>query len=437
MTTSNPSVTTAVQNLAATVLVSADTHVGPTMAQLRPYCDRGHLDDFDAFASNLERGELAAPAIGSPASPATGVIERVMWNLQTEGHHDMTARLRDYDADGVAAGVLFHGSLNGMPIPFQTDQLSLELTPGELQGVGLQIYNRWLADECASNPSRHIGLAQIPFWDIDATVREVRWAKEAGLRGINFPSMRLGLPEYDQPHWDPLWAAAQDLGLPLVNHGGGSPQQLTGPGGVAMHEIENGEFFGRRSVWWLLFAGVFERFPGLKLVLTEQPGTWFHDVARRLDSVYFNMAARVVQEYLPLLPSEYMHRQVFIGGSFLSHTEVLDAIEHDYVDNVMWGSDYPHPEGTYLYPGSAVHGDEPGACNKAHLRMTFAGTPESVIRAICGFNAARVYDLDLDRLGEIARDIDAPTPAEMATGLDHVPLDADNTHAFRTRGPWS
>ena len=97
-------------------------------------------------------------------------------NLRTPGHHDPAARLADYDHDGVAAGVMFHGSMNMEPIPFISSGLGKAKTydDRDLAGVGMKIYNRWLADFVAGSPHRHIGLAYLPMWDVDAAVAEVR-----------------------------------------------------------------------------------------------------------------------------------------------------------------------------------------------------------------------------------------------------------------------
>ena len=75
----------------------------------------------------------------------------------------------------------------------------------------MKIYNRWLADFVSQAPHRHIGLAQLPMWDLEAAVAEVEWAHEAGLRGVNFPAMREGeLPEYNKRVWEPLWSVCEE-----------------------------------------------------------------------------------------------------------------------------------------------------------------------------------------------------------------------------------
>src|SRR6266540_521330 len=107
------------------IIVSSDTHVGPRLAEdLRAYCPAKHLDEFDAFtAANVEPlGSFGrAPGTGfavAGVEPKEAPASRKR-NFQTDGHHDIHARLRDMDYDGVAAGVIFHGSQNGQPFPFR------------------------------------------------------------------------------------------------------------------------------------------------------------------------------------------------------------------------------------------------------------------------------------------------------------------------------
>ena len=232
-----------------------------------------HLDDFDRFAATTAKAkEAAAEMLGG-----SGYLDHP--NLRTPGHHDPAARLADYDHDGVAAGVIFHGSMNMEPIPFISSGLGKPKAydDRELAGVGMTIYNRWLADVVAGSPHRHIGLAYLPMWDVDAAVAEVEWAHEAGLRGVNFPAMRDGeLPEYNRSVWEPLWSVCEELAMPLVTHVGvGTNARYAKLEGIALLQIESGGFTSRRAIWWLIFAGVFERHPGLKLVITETPGNWF------------------------------------------------------------------------------------------------------------------------------------------------------------------
>ena len=110
------------------------------------------------------------------------------------------------------------------PIPFISSGVrgrSKTYDDRDLAGVGMKIYNRWLADFVSQAPHRHIGLAYLPMWDVEAAVAEVESGPRRGLRGVNFPAMRDGeLPEYNRSLWEPLWSVCEELRMPLVTHVG-------------------------------------------------------------------------------------------------------------------------------------------------------------------------------------------------------------------------
>ena len=151
--------------------------------------------------------------------------------------------------------------MNMEPIPFISSGLgkTKAYDDRELAGVGMKIYNRWLADASAQAPHRHIGLAYLPMWDVDAAVAEVERAHDAGMRGVNFPAMRDGeLPEYNRSVWERLWTVCEELAMPLVTHvGAGTNAHYGKLEGIALLQIESGGFTSRRAIWWLIFAGVF------------------------------------------------------------------------------------------------------------------------------------------------------------------------------------
>jgi predicted TIM-barrel fold metal-dependent hydrolase len=418
------------------VVVSNDTHVGPRLVDdLRPYCPAAHLDEFDAFAASTAADRAAATTM----LEGSGYLDHP--NFRTEGHHDSAARLADYDHDGIAAGVLFHGSMNLEPIPFVASPLGKpkQQMDRELLGAGQRIYNRWLADFVSQAPHRHIGLAYLPMWDVEEAVAELRWAHDAGLRGVNFPAMRDGeLPEYNRREWEPLWSACEELGMPLVTHvGGGTNARYSGLESVALMQLESAGFLSQRAVWWMIFAGVFERHPGLKLIITETPGDWFTAKATELDALHaFYDSKRdeplnaALLRQVPQRPSEYMATNVFFGASFASPHEVRQAVDRGLASQLLWGSDYPHLEGTFVY------GKTPSVTRLA-LRHTFCDVGADDARRMVGGNAIDVYGLDADALRSIAADIGAPTADELATPSEAVPAGASVT-AFRTgAGGWS
>jgi len=190
----------------------------------------------------------------------------------------------------------------------------------------------------------------------------------------------------------------------------------------------------------MIFGGVFERHPNLKLVITETPGDWFPAKATELDALYgFYDSKReeplnkALLEPVPRRPSEYMATNVFFGASFASPYEVEQALAHGLASQLLWGSDYPHLEGTFVYP----EGCDTPSVTRVALRNTFCGVPAADTRRMVGSNAIEVYNLDAGALRTIARDIGAPTLDELATPIDAVPEGASIT-AFRSgAGGWS
>ena len=174
-------------------------------------------------------------------------------------------------------------------------------------------------------------------------------------------------------------------------------------------------------MWHLILAGVFERHPNLKFVVTEQGASWVPSTLAMIDGYHAQMASGRVGEIkysddqrLPLKPSEYFTRNCWIAASFPSPREA--QTRHAVgIDKFMWGSDYPHDEGTHPYTTMS-------------LRRSFAGTDPVELQQLLAGNAARVYGFDLDALAPIATRV-GPTVDEVAEPLDAVPADS-NSPAF-------
>ncbi|HWS44631.1 MAG TPA: amidohydrolase family protein [Acidimicrobiia bacterium] len=434
------------QESAPLVIVSCDTHIGPRLrADLRSYCPSELLDEFDGYSETLQQKRAAAAAVrervsfgGNNMGPDWGVRTA---NLETPGHYDMHARLRDLDADGVAAEVMFHDSQNGEPIPFQTDTLLMRSAGIEqdfgLLRAGQRMYNQWLADVCSIEPERHIGLMHLPLWDIDAAIEELAWARSAGLKGLNFPTPKAYLQPYNDPAWDPFFSACEDLGVTLCNHGGAGASGGTYPGAMSIAKFEISMMTRICPMDQLVFGGVFERHPNLKLVLTESPGTWWNFVLKEMDSIYLTDTRSygpAEKQRVPRLPSEYARRQVFVGASFHARFEAEDAIEHGYTDRVIWGSDYPHFEGTYQYGATGPNGEP---MTWAALRFHYAGLPADTVRTFLSGNAMKAYDLDYNALAPVAARINAPTYEDLNSAkVDERPPNSGHL-AFRSFGFWA
>ena len=318
---------------------------------------------------------------------------------QRGGRHgvwDPALHLEELALDGVVADVLFPDVSQQNAPPFQADA-----GPGAvganhaLQAVGAWAYNRWLADFVSHAPDRLGGLALMTIHDIDAAVAQVRWAREHGLRGVLLPAGVGNLPFYHHPRYEPIWSACSDLGMPIHTHvGSATPDYGDLPGSLTLFATES-MWFSHRPFWFLIWGGVFERHPRLKMVFAEQGSDWVPELLELLDRMYHTMF-RHEQKRLSVPPSEYWHRQCTVQSMFLSRREVAQRHEIG-LENMTWGSDYPHYEGSW--PNSL-------RCLREMLHDVSA--PE--IEALLSRNAARIYGFDLERLAAVS----AALPAGVA-----------------------
>jgi predicted TIM-barrel fold metal-dependent hydrolase len=303
------------------------------------------------------------------------------------GEFDATVRMQELDADGIAGEVIFPQMA---PFGAGLMQYRYPVTP-EQSFAGCQAYNRWLADFCSANPARQAGVALIDVEDIEATVREIRAARAMGLwGGVLLPSSTGKHPFYHHPRYEPIWAVCQELDIPVQSHSGWSPDYGDVPSATAMF-ISEVDMWAQRPFTAMLWAGVFERYPNLKYMLTETGVGWVVEKLRVLD---FKAASPMFKHFnrgLSMTPSGYFARNCWLGASFMPEHE--GRFRHQIgVDRLMWGSDYPHLEGTWPNTMKA-------------LNETFALYPEQEIRDILGRNAANAYGFDLAALAPIAERI--------------------------------
>jgi predicted TIM-barrel fold metal-dependent hydrolase len=327
---------------------------------------------------------------------------RAMLNDETSpfaprrGEFDAEVRLKELEADGVVGEVIFP-----QMAPFGAGLMQYrDRVDPEQNWAGIQAYNRWLADLCNANPGRHAGVILINVDDIDAAVREMRDARKLGLwGGVLLPTSTADQPFYHHPRYEPLWAACEELDLPLQSHSGWSPDYGDVESATAMF-ISEVDMWAQRPFTALLWSGAFERHPNLKYVLTETGCAWMIEKLRVLE---FKAADPIFKHFtkdLSLSPTGYYQRHCYIGASFMPAHE--GVYRHEIgIDKLMWGSDYPHLEGTW-----------PNTMDK--LNATFGDYPEDEIRAILGTNAAKVYGFDLDEMTALAERV-GPSLASIRT----------------------
>ena len=400
------------------VIASVDGHAGASVMAYREYLPSAYHEQFDDWVTRFD----------NPFADLEGPTAYRNW--------DSKRRLEELERDGVVAEVLFP---NTIPPFYPSGNLTAyppKAGEHELRWEGLKAHNRWMADFCNDAPGRRAGLVQILLHDIEAAVEEIRWGKEAGLfGGVLLPGIPpdSGLEPMISPTYEPIWRTCAELDMPINHHAANAgPQYGPYPATGWMFFVEAG-FFSHRALWMLIFAGVFDRYPDLKLILTEGGAEWAPGVVKVLDGHYNRVARggkgpfarrRAEKEdegqrirttfggmqMIDMPPSEYFKRNVWIGSSFTAPREA--AVRHEIgVDRIMWGNDYPHAEATYPYTREA-------------LRYSFHDTPPQELAAMLGGNAFGIYDFDVEQLRRVAAGIGAPTIAEIQVPLDDVPEDA-------------
>jgi predicted TIM-barrel fold metal-dependent hydrolase len=403
-------------------VVSSDGHAGARWADYRPYVDPQHRAAFDDWLAGVRSAE---ESVGGSRVDLRGKAIREAFAAEpavreggVDGAWDPSIRARELDRDGVAGEVVYPDGLNRNGIPF-TGMGALDPAasphPYELRLAGARAYNRWLVDLCAANPGRHAGIAVVPFDDVPTVVAELRWARDAGLfGGVLVPGLPLTTsdPQWmlHNPRYEPIWAACEDLGLPVNIHSTGSGVDYGElPASRWVHTTE-AYWASRRPVWHLLWSGVLERHPGLKVVMAEVMGGWVPFELQYWEYLYDARNPELVREMLPRRPSEYWHRQCFIGASPPAGRLEVESRDAIGVGNILWGSDYPHPDGTW--PRS-----------RARLGEMFAGVPEPEARRMLGANAVGVYGFDESVLGSHADRI-GPSPSD----LPATPVEWEQPH---------
>ena len=287
------------------------------------------------------------------------------------GGYDPRARVQDLDEEGIDSAVMF--TTMGLRFAGVGD-------PG-LAGALCCAYNDWLADFCRVAPDRLIGVALAPLQDVDAAIVEAQRAVGTlGFRGVTVrPNPVLGRM-LSHPAYDRLWAAMEELGVPLCIHEG-QTQNVPSTGDDRfqnhwMRHVVSHPQESQMTCLALIGGGVLERFPKLRVGFFESGVGWLAHWLERMDEHVEHFRWEV--QGLQLKPSEYFQRQCFISADPLERT--LPAMAELVGDDVIvWATDYPHPDG--LFPGAA----------RAIAGRT--DVPEESLQKILGENAAREFGL--------------------------------------------
>ena len=378
------------------LIISSDSHAGLPLAQYRDWLDPKYQAAFDErLPEELAFRQWEVDTFLDKDFERDWKQGRVPEGIG--GAWDSSVRERQLEADGIVAEVIFPDGVTEMNTPpFQagfTLPVGDAIDP-ELQWAGARAHNRWVAEFCRERPERRAGVALVPLlYDIDLAVQEVRWAADAGLRGIVIPALFGDYAPYHHERYEPVWATCEDLGLVIHTHGGAAPDYgpFDDPGTMGIYMTEFA-WWAWRPAWFLIWGGVFERHPRLQFVVTELGAIWAPLIKSVMDHRFeTNHITAKLGDYnggLTMRPSEYFDRNVSIGSSFAPRSDV-EARHAIGIGNIMWGHDYPHPEG--LWPKTAEF-----------LRNSFHDVPDDERRQMLGGNALRVYGFDEAKLRAIA-----------------------------------
>jgi predicted TIM-barrel fold metal-dependent hydrolase len=289
------------------------------------------------------------------------------------GARDIPQRMVDLDKEGIWAELVFP-SLGMWSSSFRTPEVLRE---------ALRVSNDWAWETIEKAEPRLVATAQVSTLDIGDAVAELERVAEIGYRAVYLPVAPHPVQkDYNQDVWEPFWTAAERAGMVIAFHIGTDPIDLSkggaagvmyrGPGGAVLNYTET-TFGGQRAVMKLVASGALDRHPDLKVLVSEGGATWVPFVADRMEEGY-RQHAMAVRPKLKRSPKEIIYSQVY--ASFQHDESAIAACTAMGYQNVMWGSDYPHMEGTYGHTQETLHHLFDGVDPKVRERITVGAFTE-------------------------------------------------------------
>jgi len=321
----------------------------PALAKRMPWSEK--VSDHEEIV-HIDGKEFRRPLPKIATKKINGVSMSEL-SSRPPGARDIRARLADLDQEGIWAEVVY--SSLGM-----WDQ---NLTDVALVKAAAAAQNEWRIKEVQGvAPDRLIAVAALPLLDVEASVQEAKHAAELGFKAIGMPAP--GLPNsstynhsitpLNDDAWEPLWAFMEEAGLVAAFHIGGDAGEHTvyrGPGGAVLN-YTNSTFSGQRAAMLMVASGALDRHPDLKVLISEAGATWVPFLGERMNEGY-RQHGMFVRPTLSRSPKEILFDQVY--ASFQHEDIAIAAMMHMGYDKVMFGSDYPHLEGTYGHTQKTLH----------------------------------------------------------------------------------
>lgn len=334
------------ENLTAKRIISADSHVTEPPSVYRDRVPQRFRNRAPRLIQGEGGGEMIVidgMADPFPITLASGagyrgqaLADRANVKLEQcySGGWEPKQRLRDQDRDGIGGEVIYPSL--GMYLCNHPD--------AEYREVMFGAYNEWMAEYCEGAPDRLIGLGQTAMTSVEQGIRDLERIKAMGLRGVMMPGYPV-IEDYDSPLYDPFWEAAVALDLPLSFHiltykdGIGKAR---GPKVNAFMSIIRGN---QDIIGMMIFAGVFERHPKLKLVCAEADAGWVPHFMYRMDHALERNPWTAGKSVLARSPSHYFRENIYL--TFQDDIIALKLKDFFNRERMMWASDFPHLDSTY------------------------------------------------------------------------------------------
>lgn len=324
-------------------IISADSHITEAPNTYSDYIDakwrdkaphivdagdKGDVYVVDGMKSTVKMGLVAAAGI-----PSEDLGKKTRFEELHRGGWDPEARMGEQDTDGVSAEVIY--PTVGMVISSHPDF--------EYKKACFDAYNRWLAEYCSVHPDRLIGCGQTAMRTPEEGVADLHAIKAAGLRGVMMPNVP-AQEDYDSAIYNPVWEAAVELGLPLSFHI--IPAPIPGQRGPRLNGFLGVIRQCQDIVGTMIFGGVFERYPDLKVVIVEADAGWVPHYQYRMDHGYERHRSWMdpgVQ--LSRMPSEYFSENIYT--TFQDDYTAFKVADHMNWRRLLWASDFPHSDSTW------------------------------------------------------------------------------------------
>ena len=337
--------------------------------RIMPYQDGQIWVCDDTLGQSLSQGTNAGKRFDDPETIKNiDVFENVL-----PGGYIPEEYIKDMDIDGVDVGIIY---------PTVSFILYNHVQDSDLLTACFRVYNDWLGEFCSVDPRRLSAISAINLDNVQEGIEEMERCAKMGFKGAMITVYPPEGRRYNAPEYEPFWAAAQDMEMPLGLHAAsnrlGSGEQFQGRENNRPAQLPNMEYGVRMSLADMIYGGVFERYPKLQVGSVEHELAWIPSFLDRLDFNYNQRGPNVIgYKYKDdMLPSDFFRRNVFVG--FQEDSLGIRLRDLIGVDNLQWGSDYPHTETTF--PRS-----------QEILEEILSDCTEDEKAKIAGANAARIY----------------------------------------------